>query len=120
MELAAVAQPTPQELALSGRWTARGIGEIERKLDAVLTPAGTELIADGSQVQALDTAGAWVLQKMLMRLRKEGSNVTVRGLQPRFSKLLDVVAEQVAEQTSSPAPAPVKPPGAQVRPMPRR
>lgn len=112
MELAAVAQPTPQELALSGSWTARGIGEIERKLDAVLAPAGTELIADGSQVQALDTAGAWVLQKMLMRLRKEGSNVTVRGLQPRFSKLLDVVAEQVAEQANSPAPATEKPPGA--------
>ena len=111
MELAAVAQPTPQELALSGSWTARGIGEIERKLDAVLAPANAELIADGSQVLALDTAGAWVLQRMLMRLRKEGSTVTVRGLQPRFSKLLDVVANQVAEQTSNPAPAPVKPPG---------
>ena len=63
MELAAVAQPTPQELALSGSWTARGIGEIERKLDAVLAPASTELIADGAEVQALDTAGAWCCRK---------------------------------------------------------
>ena len=112
MELAAIAQPTPQELALSGSWTARGIGEVEHQLASVRVPAKTELIADGSLVKALDTAGAWTLQKLLLRLRNEGVTVTMQGLQPQFSKLLEVVAKQVSDQAGNPAPAAIKPPSA--------
>ncbi len=112
MEPAAIAQPTPQELALSGSWTARGIGGIEHQLGAVSVPAKTELIADGSLINALDTGGAWVLQKLLLRLQGEGIKVTVRGLQPQFAKLLEVVEKQVADQANQAAPPIIKPPGA--------
>ncbi len=115
MELAAIAQPTPQELALSGSWTARGIGEIEHQLASVRVPDKTELIADGSLVKALDTAGAWTLQKLLLRLRDEGVTVTVQGLLPQFSRLLEVVAKQVSDQAGSPAPAAIKPASARER-----
>src|SRR5665647_2639143 len=90
---AAIAQPTPQELALSGSWTARGIGAIERQLESVRVPSKTEAIADGARIEALDTAGAWVLQKLLLRLRDEGIVVTIDGLRPEFAKLLEVVAQ---------------------------
>ena len=112
MEPAAIAQPSPQQLALSGCWTARGIGGIEHQLESVRVPAKTELVADGSRINALDTGGAWVLQKLLLRLQGEGIKVTVQGLRPQFSKLLEVVAKQVADQTSHPAPVPIKLPGA--------
>jgi phospholipid/cholesterol/gamma-HCH transport system permease protein len=98
---AAIAQPTPQHLALSGSWTARGIGTIEHQLEAVRVPSQTEAIADGEHIEALDTAGAWVLQKLLLRLRDEGIVVTIRGLRPEFAKLLDVVGRQLADQTDS-------------------
>ena len=109
VELAAIAQPTPQELALSGCWTARGIGQIEHQLDSVRAPLKTAVIADGAGVKALDTAGAWALQKLLLRLQKEGIAVTVQGLQPQFSKLLEVVAQQVADQANTPVPPTIKP-----------
>src|SRR5512146_124821 len=105
---AAIAQPTPQELALSGAWTARGIGALQPQLVSLrATTAGTT-IADGSGIEALDTAGAWVLQKLLLRLRAEGTDVSLQGLRPEFAKLLDAVGEQQAghEQTSAAAPAP--------------
>ena len=76
---AALAQPTPQDMVLSGAWTARGISAIEPALDALPTAAAKELVADGSQIDALDTAGAWVLQKLLLRLRGEGISVNLRG-----------------------------------------
>ena len=98
---AAIAQPTPQDLALSGCWTARGIGTIERQLGSVRVPPQTQAIADGAQIEALDTAGAWVLQKLLLRLRHEDIVVTIRGLRPEFARLLDVVGRQVAGQTDS-------------------
>ena len=99
---AAIAQPTPQDLALSGSWTARGIGAIQRQLEAVRVPSKTQLVADGAQLEALDTAGAWVLQKLLLRLRGEGIVVNLRGLRPEFAKLLQAVGQQAAAQADAP------------------
>src|ERR1019366_2884761 len=101
---AAIAQPTPQELALSGSWTARGIGAIEPQLDALSAPSKSEMVVDGARIEALDTAGAWVLQKLLRRLRDEGTAVQVRGLRPEFAKLLEVVGRQVADHTDTLSP----------------
>ncbi len=91
---AAIARPTPQDLALSGSWTARGIGAIQPHLDTVSAPAKSEMVVDGARIEALDTAGAWVLQKLLRRLRDEGSAVQVRDLRPEFAKLLEVLDRQ--------------------------
>jgi phospholipid/cholesterol/gamma-HCH transport system permease protein len=97
---AAIAQPTPKDLAFSGAWTARGLGAIAPQLDSVRLPAGSEAIADGARIEALDTAGAWVLQKLLLRLRAEGIGVTLRGLRPEFAKLLAAVGTQVIDRTA--------------------
>ena len=102
---AAVAQPAPQELALSGYWTARGIGAIEPELDALSVPSRSELAVDGARIEALDTAGAWVLQKLLLRLRDEGIVVSIRGLRPEFSRLLEAVTEHVTVPVNRTAPA---------------
>ena len=97
---AAIAQPTPQDLALSGSWTARGIGAVRQQIESVRVPSAAEAIADGTRIEALDTAGAWVLQQLLARLRSEGIVVTVRGLRPEFAKLLEAVGEQVDSRTT--------------------
>jgi phospholipid/cholesterol/gamma-HCH transport system permease protein len=101
---AAIAQPAPQELALSGSWTARGIGAIEPQLAALSAPSTSEIVVDGARIEALDTAGAWVLQKLLRRLRGEGSAVQVRGLRPEFGNLLEVVGRQAADEAGTPSP----------------
>jgi len=108
---AAIAQTLPQELALSGSWTARGIGAIERQLDSVRLPSQAAF-ADGSRIEALDTTGAWLLQTLLQRLREEGSDVTLSGLRPEFAKLLEAVAQHVADPADKPAFATRRPPTA--------
>jgi len=96
---AAIEQPTPQSLVLSGSWTARGIGTLEQQLElAGRAAAKTPLVADGAGVEALDTVGAWLLQKLLLRLKSQGSSVTLQGLRPEFAKLLTVVAQQLVDQ----------------------
>jgi phospholipid/cholesterol/gamma-HCH transport system permease protein len=107
---AAVAQPAPQEFALSGYWTARGIGAIAPQLDALSAPSKSELVVDGASIEALDTAGAWVLQKLLLRLRDEGLVVRVRGLRPEFARLLEAVAEHVTVSGDKPKAAASQPP----------
>ena len=102
---AAITQKSPQELALSGAWTARGINTNTLRLDAVSAPDHAEMLIDGSGVEAFDTVGAWILQKLVHRLRAEGATVQLRDLRPDFAKLLDVIEQQAAAPAESP-PAP--------------
>jgi len=109
---AGVAQPTPGELALSGRWTARGIGAVGRRLDSLSAPSGAGILVDGARVEALDTAGALVLHKLLRRLGGGDAAVPVRDLRPEFARLLKVVADHVADRAGRAAPAVAPSPGA--------
>jgi phospholipid/cholesterol/gamma-HCH transport system permease protein len=104
-DLAALVQATPQEFALSGSWTALRLGPVVRKLPAVRVPANMAVVADASRVGALDTAGAWVLQEFMTRMRTGGSSVTLRGLRPDLAKRMDVVAAHLAHQATKALPA---------------
>ena len=101
-------QPGQSALVLAGSWTARGMDALASKLASVHAGDGTggqaSLIADGAQIEAMDTAGAWVLQKLLLRLRAEGAAVNLQGLRPHFAQLMAAVAQHMAEQASQPAP----------------
>ena len=107
--IAAIAQPTPHELALSGCWTARGIGPIAEQLKTISIGVKAAATADGTRIEAMDTAGAWVLQTLLLRLRGDSSAMTLRGLRPQFAQLLEVVAKHMDEQASQPADAASQP-----------
>ncbi|MBY0268645.1 MAG: MlaE family lipid ABC transporter permease subunit [Burkholderiales bacterium] len=54
------------------------------------------MVIDGARIEALDTAGAWVLQKFLRRLRNAGHTVEMRGLDPDFARLLETAEQQAA------------------------
>ncbi len=90
---AAIAQQNPHELLLSGSWTAKGLGSVEPQPDAQVIQPQSEIVVDGSRVEALDTAGVWVLQRGLQRLRDQGATLQMRGWRPEFAKLLDLIAE---------------------------
>ena len=109
--IACPAAPTTgtQPLVLSGPWTARGLGALERRLDAVSVPPDTPIEADCSAIDAFDTAGAWLLHKLLARLRSEGRSATLHGLRPAFASLLALVEQQVAEQAQELAKKPATP-----------
>jgi len=102
---AGIAQTTPHRLVLSGRWTARGCASVAPRLDLLQVPGAGAATIDASAIAALDTAGAWLLHKLLLRLRGEGAVIDVAGLQPRFARLLETVEAHVAAQAGKPAPA---------------
>ncbi len=101
---AAIADPASQGLTLSGSWTARGIGPDTPRVDTPPRGSASALVIDGTRIEALDTAGAWVLQKFLQRLRDEGNTVEMRGLHADFAKLLEVAEQQAtgSAKVSSP------------------
>lgn len=101
---AAVAQPTSQELALSGAWTAFRVNTVQPQLDALSIPTHSDIKVDGAHIEALDTSGAWVLQKLLRRLGDDGTVVKIHNLRPEFSRLLEAVGQQLGDKTEARPP----------------
>jgi phospholipid/cholesterol/gamma-HCH transport system permease protein len=100
---AAITQPHRDELALSGSWTALGIGTLDRQLDALPVSRQAQIVVDGARVEALDTVGVWVLQRLLERMRGEGSTVRLNGWRPKHTKLLDLLAQHAVPSTPVPS-----------------
>ncbi|MET3117289.1 phospholipid/cholesterol/gamma-HCH transport system permease protein [Undibacterium sp. GrIS 1.8] len=104
--VAAIAQPAPGQLVLSGSWTARAIGDIDPHLaalllsDAVLDqssgkPAAQPTIQiDGSQLISIDSIGIWVLQRRLQSFRDQGGVIQLSGWSPQYQKMWDIVSQQ--------------------------
>lgn len=106
---AAISRTTPQELALSGSWTAHGIGHVATELDALAAPSGTAMVIDASRIEAFDTAGAWIVQKLQRRLGGAAGGIEVRALRPEFARLLEVVAQEVSQQAGVATPTATPP-----------
>jgi phospholipid/cholesterol/gamma-HCH transport system permease protein len=97
-------QPTPQALEFSGAWIGRGVGAIGPQLDALSGAAQLRLSVDCESIDALDTAGAWTIQKLLTRMRSEGATVEVRGLRPEFANLFAAVGQHLANPPEKATP----------------
>lgn len=102
---AALSQPSPCAFVLGGAWTARGIGANEVQLRSTQVAAQSPISVDATHIDALDTAGAWLLQELLTRWRTASSSVTLLGMQPGFAHLLAEVEKHIAAQAHKAAPS---------------
>jgi phospholipid/cholesterol/gamma-HCH transport system permease protein len=81
------------DLAVSGYWTALATGAVEKQIETLLaTKLSGSITVNGAGVEALDTVGVWLLQRLLQQLQQRGT-VELRGWQPQHTKLLDLVAQ---------------------------
>lgn len=97
---------TAGDLRLAGRWNAQGLGGLPAQIAGLQLPPAAPLVADASGLTALDTGGAWMLQKLLRRLQDAGCSVTVQGLQPAFEGLLALTVLPPAAPPVPPKPTP--------------
>lgn len=106
--LEVAADVRPAMVRCAGAWTVRGIVGLERSLEAVAWPGGTELVIDASAISVLDTSGAWLLHRTISELEKRGRTVRVNGLRPEFGVLLRLIASRASTMEAA---APVRPGG---------
>ncbi|MES2583086.1 MAG: MlaE family lipid ABC transporter permease subunit [Pseudomonadota bacterium] len=97
---------SPDTLTLGGAWTARGLGGIANQLDALQADRSAPTQLDATGIAQLDTAGAWVLHKLVNRLRADGAQITLQGLHPDLARLLQAVTTHEEAQARAPAAAP--------------
>lgn len=77
-----------REWQLSGSWTVRGLEPLARRIaEDAGAPGG--VVLEGSTLEAIDTAGAWMLQRWL---RQQGAVAELRHWPPRLERLMTLVA----------------------------
>jgi phospholipid/cholesterol/gamma-HCH transport system permease protein len=88
-----------------GAWTVGRVGRLEERIASGGWPGGRELWLDGSGVTAMDTAGAWLVRRLLRALEHDGARVAVRGLRPAHAALLEMIGSiDVAAPPQAAAP----------------
>ncbi|HVW56989.1 MAG TPA: ABC transporter permease [Rhizobiaceae bacterium] len=85
-------------LKLSGSWTTRTVGALDqdlRKLEG--STGGRKLQVDVSGIDKMDTAGAWIVERLLTLHRAGGAEVEISGASESVATLLSAV-EQAANE----------------------
>lgn len=77
-----------------GRWTLPNLGALERQGGMLRWPDAPRIVCDASQITAMDTGGALLLQQSIDRLKSRGRMIALRGLRSEFSELLQMVGTQ--------------------------
>lgn len=88
----------------SGFWIVREIAQLEAHLTRITWPETGDLVFDCSALSALDTSGAWLLQRTVHELEARGQKVMFIGLRPEFDALLHLISTSaIRPQTPPPA-----------------
>lgn len=81
-------------IALSGRWLSHTVNLIDAQMRKLEQQRHTNNVyIDMSRVQSLDTAGAWLIERL--RQKMHGNNVTLSEVNPAWQPLLDEVGKAV-------------------------
>jgi phospholipid/cholesterol/gamma-HCH transport system permease protein len=95
------------QIEAGGAWILEGLAQLDAARQTVLTAAGNatgDACIDGAAVDALDTAGAWLLYQLERNLQSLGWRVDLAGLRAGHAALL---ADIRRLEPQSPVPAAV-------------
>jgi len=87
-----------------GNWTLDGICKLELQVDKFHWPQASAITFDGSAIQAMDTAGAWLLFRTQQALEKAGQSIILQGFQAHHTDLLHMMKTYAAERPTMPPP----------------
>ncbi|MBK6569133.1 MlaE family lipid ABC transporter permease subunit [Candidatus Aalborgicola defluviihabitans] len=75
--------------ALTGAWTASGLGPMQKQLQSLECAGGVQVL-DGSGMDRFDSAGAWIL---LAWLKRHEATADLQHWQPRWRNLMTAAAQ---------------------------
>ena len=80
-------------VSLAGAWTVVSAAEIDGELRRLRLPRAKRATLDLSGIEALDTAGAWLIRETAKTLSRNGASVAYAGVDRRAAALLETVGE---------------------------
>ncbi|GAB4359226.1 MAG: MlaE family lipid ABC transporter permease subunit [Kiloniellaceae bacterium] len=91
-------------LGFAGAWTTQELARHDAALRRLDLEGAREAVVDLSACSALDSAGAWVLDRTLDDLKRRGAAVTLVGSTPAIETLLGTIAKKHVELPPAPKP----------------
>ena len=97
-------------VSLAGAWTIAAAAELDGQLRRLALPKARRATLDLSGIEALDTAGAWLIRQAAKTLADGGLTVALAGADRRASALLETVGavDQVTHEPSKEPPGVVE------------
>lgn len=80
----------------SGAWTIDNLSALEAPVARWVSEPPRPWQLECGELTALDSAGAWLLQRSRKRLQNAGATVTIAGLRPEQAALLELISAQPA------------------------
>ncbi len=84
-------------VSCNGAWTLNGISKLESQLDKFPWPQVPTITLEGSAVQMMDTAGAWLLFRTKQALETNGCTVILQGFSKHHNDLFGMVNSYASE-----------------------
>jgi phospholipid/cholesterol/gamma-HCH transport system permease protein len=81
------------QLTLHGEWVITNVSHIKSELKNISFPSG-DITIDASHISKMDSAGAWVLDANLKKIREEKRQVEIVNISEQYEKLLTLIDEQ--------------------------
>lgn len=87
-----------QRLVLTGNWRSHGISAVLPKLSQIESgKANGRLEIDVSEIDGIDTAGAWLMRRLMSRQKAAGGEAELVGADPKLQELMEVLPEKTPE-----------------------
>ncbi|MCO5729994.1 MlaE family lipid ABC transporter permease subunit [Rhizobium sp. SSA_523] len=83
-----------ERLVLSGDWRNRAISGVLRELARHEHGGSGALTVDASGIDFIDTSGAWLIRRMILRQQAAGRTVEVTGASQALGELLDALPDK--------------------------
>ena len=88
--------------ALSGVWNTRSVHLVDTQMRTLeSSDTSTDVVIDITGVSRLDTAGAWLIERLAAAKQSQGARVEIVGASAAAQILLPAVREAVAQQAAS-------------------
>lgn len=88
---------------LTGNWTTRRVASIDKAMRSITEQEGLRsMVVDVSGMGKMDTAGAWLIQRLLITAREKGIEARLDGVSEVSQILLGAVADATDKQEERP------------------
>ena len=89
-------------LKAEGAWTTQSVGVVDQEMRALESSGVPRVFVDLSGLREMDTAGAWLIERLARVAAKRGANVEYAGVSKRQAVLLDSAAAVPSEPSIVP------------------
>jgi len=94
------------QLQCQDRWCIDSVNQIKKEINAIELPDTTEITIDGAGLTAIDSAGAWQLQRLRTQITKLKKRAHFVNFEPTYFELMELIFTK-ADEVYHPTPPPI-------------